>query len=100
MRSTRAGSKRLRAFLTGSNACRQTTLTRWFSRRKGGTESMKEMSDFTDASELERQKRKLLEYLLEEEGIQLSKPEMIARRESSNRSLLSFAQQRLWFLHQ
>ena len=46
------------------------------------------------------EKSELLDYLLEEEGIQSPRPQVIARRENPDELPLSFAQQRLWFLNQ
>ncbi|OUL26115.1 non-ribosomal peptide synthetase [Nostoc sp. 106C] len=49
---------------------------------------------------MDAQKLELLAYLLEEEGIASPEIPTISPRESSENLLLSFAQQRLWFLNQ
>src|SRR6266581_329307 len=49
---------------------------------------------------LSGEERDLFDALLEEEGIALSQSEPFARRVKSDAVPLSFAQQRLWFLHQ
>lgn len=61
---------------------------------------MKETREVSDAIELAEQKRKLLEYLLEEEGIGVGESEAIARTRLGDHFPVSFAQQRLWFLDQ
>jgi amino acid adenylation domain-containing protein len=56
------------------------------------------LSDIGDPSS---QKAKLLEYLLAEEGVDIDQEsQVIARRTQSGPAPLSFAQQRLWILHQ
>lgn len=46
------------------------------------------------------QRRQLLELMMAEEGFELAPSEEITPREVSGQTPLSFAQQRLWFLHQ
>lgn len=51
-------------------------------------------------SELSPEKRALLAQLLKEEGVNLVPAQTIARRTADGPAPLSYAQQRLWFLHQ
>src|SRR5579859_7991157 len=51
-------------------------------------------------SHLSSNKRALLEALLKEKGVPLSRSLIVPRQRNSNSAPLSFAQQRLWFLHQ
>src|SRR5215216_5071377 len=50
--------------------------------------------------EFSEKKREILEALLRQQGIGEAKAERIPRRTESGPAELSFAQQRLWFLHQ
>src|SRR5258708_5030907 len=61
---------------------------------------MKEMRESPDAIELAKQKQKLLEYLLEEEGIHLPDEEKITLAAEAHQFPVSFAQHRLWLLDQ
>ena len=49
---------------------------------------------------LSEEKRRLLEKLLEKEGVATSRPTAIPRASRSGPLPLSFSQQRLWFLDQ
>ncbi len=51
-------------------------------------------------ADLSPEKRRLLQLLLKEEGVDLSRSMIIPRRRDSDSCPLSFAQQRLWFLDQ
>ena len=59
-----------------------------------------DIKDSSDSTELSANKSELLSYLLEEEGIELPERQAISRHERQDEVLLSFAQQRLWFLDQ
>lgn len=50
--------------------------------------------------EFSQQQKALLEKLLREEGLAVTLPKAVNRRDGSNRYPLSFAQERLWFLDQ
>ena len=59
-----------------------------------------EKNSSVDWSIIAQNKEDLLAFLLEEEGVALSPSDMIPRRSSTNPSLLSFAQERMWFFYQ
>jgi amino acid adenylation domain-containing protein len=62
---------------------------------------MTERRNFSNLTGLDADELELFEYLLEEEGISApSAPAPIMRREKNSSPVLSFAQQRLWFLAQ
>ncbi|HEX5709536.1 MAG TPA: condensation domain-containing protein, partial [Pyrinomonadaceae bacterium] len=52
----------------------------------------------SDVTEFSEEQRKLLAYLLEEEGVEFAEAQTIKPRPPLERLPLSFAQQRLWFL--
>src|SRR6185312_10802768 len=56
------------------------------------------ISDSSNSMELSDEELKLLTYLLEQEGIDLPKPQTIFPRGERAVLPLSFAQERLWFL--
>ncbi len=59
------------------------------------------MSDLLqDLAGLSPEKRKLLELLLKEQGIELARSLIVPRQRASGAAPLSFAQERLWFLDQ
>ncbi|MBW4611021.1 MAG: amino acid adenylation domain-containing protein [Hassallia sp. WJT32-NPBG1] len=60
---------------------------------------MKDIQDFSDPNLFSKETLELLTYLLEEEGVELQKTHRISPRENADETPLSFAQQRLWFLH-
>ncbi|MDM9382031.1 amino acid adenylation domain-containing protein [Chlorogloeopsis sp. ULAP01] len=61
---------------------------------------MKDFQNFSEQNPSLKDKLELLAYFLEEEGVELDKTQTISPRENSDTALLSFAQQRLWFLQQ
>jgi amino acid adenylation domain-containing protein len=62
---------------------------------------MKEIKDLTGNGEFSEEMRELFKYLLEEEsGVRLAETPTLAPRDESAPLLLSFTQQRLWFLDQ
>ncbi|WP_407883843.1 non-ribosomal peptide synthetase, partial [Scytonema sp. NUACC26] len=56
--------------------------------------------NFQDPNQFVADEIELVEYLLENQKVQISDRQTIPRRENSDESFLSFAQQRLWFLNQ
>ena len=56
--------------------------------------------NYWDITELSAERIELLKYLLKEEGIEFIQAQTICPRDKNNELLLSFAQQRLWFLEQ
>ncbi len=59
-----------------------------------------EKNSSVDWSIIAQNKDELLAFLLEEEGVTLSPSDMIPRKSSTTPSLLSFAQERMWFFYQ
>jgi non-ribosomal peptide synthetase component F/acyl carrier protein len=58
------------------------------------------MKDIQSLTRSAADKQKLLAYMLAEEDINLAKVNAITRRDDSHKTLLSFAQESLWFLEQ
>ena len=61
---------------------------------------MLEIEEMATRTRIYDRKRELLEYLLEEEGVEMDPRQVIHRRASEAELPLSFAQQRFWFLDQ
>lgn len=61
---------------------------------------MKTSKGFNEASHLSPQERELINYLLEDEGVELPKVQQIARRQGQQEIPLSSSQERLWILEQ
>ena len=55
--------------------------------------------EYLKESDHSKEKKALLALLLEEEGLNLDKPPAITPRKGGKVPPLSFAQERLWFLH-